>query len=381
MEEAANRGDTSGVLGAAAGQALPYVAGAGIQATGEAIPGARAAIGEAIHTPEGKLTPAAKLTSQLGAGGIGAVAGGALGHPEIGGVIGYKAGPFMLDKAFPEPAATVAARNEFLNAKTLTEAQEAAIAQNEKIDAAHAADQVRVQKAAQQAHDDAMAARDQTAQDLMTRQAQQDRLDAAAAKAANAAARAQREGLKSTVVSKEPIGPETDPNAVDYEQRGQDLMNRQRQQDALDRAAKRAAQDAQDARDQTGQALLDRQRQQDILDARHAKALKAVEDSRQKELADNERFRLQHAQALNSRGTSAPEAPAVPTPNTISDLANPQDLISRTKKLVVPGESPTVADLKRAGDMTQVDLPRLKLLAKFGDMLAQNEIIRRQKNP
>ena len=56
---------------------------------------------------------------------------------------------------------------------------------------------------------------------------------------------------------------------------------------------------------------------------------------------------------------------------------NPQDLISRMKKIVKPGEEPTAADLKRAGDLTQVPLPVLKNLAKFGDRLAQNELNRR----
>ena len=57
-----------------------------------------------------------------------------------------------------------------------------------------------------------------------------------------------------------------------------------------------------------------------------------------------------------------------------------QDLISRTRRLTVPGEEPTPADLKRAGDLTQAPLERLKTLAKFGDKLAQNELNRRLKN-
>ena len=56
---------------------------------------------------------------------------------------------------------------------------------------------------------------------------------------------------------------------------------------------------------------------------------------------------------------------------------SPQDLISRMKKLVIPGEQPTSADLKRAGDLTQTPLEKLKALAKFGDRLAQNELNRR----
>lgn len=54
-----------------------------------------------------------------------------------------------------------------------------------------------------------------------------------------------------------------------------------------------------------------------------------------------------------------------------------QDLISRMKKIAVPGEEPTAGDLKRAGDFTQTPLSKLKALAKFGDKLAQNELNRR----
>jgi hypothetical protein len=60
---------------------------------------------------------------------------------------------------------------------------------------------------------------------------------------------------------------------------------------------------------------------------------------------------------------------------------SPDDLISRTRALVKPGEEPTAADIKRAGDLTQAPLTRLKQLAKWGDRLAQNEINRRLKNP
>lgn len=54
-----------------------------------------------------------------------------------------------------------------------------------------------------------------------------------------------------------------------------------------------------------------------------------------------------------------------------------QDLVSRTKKLVQPGAPVTVEDLKRAGDLTQVPLEKLKQLASWGDELAKNEIVRR----
>jgi len=55
------------------------------------------------------------------------------------------------------------------------------------------------------------------------------------------------------------------------------------------------------------------------------------------------------------------------------------DIISRTRRLVKPGEMPSEADIKRAGDLTQAPLSKLKALAKFGDKLAQNELNRRLK--
>lgn len=57
-----------------------------------------------------------------------------------------------------------------------------------------------------------------------------------------------------------------------------------------------------------------------------------------------------------------------------------QDLISRTRRLTIPGEEPNALDLKRAGDLTQAPLGRLQMLAKWGDKLAQNEVNRRLKN-
>lgn len=57
-----------------------------------------------------------------------------------------------------------------------------------------------------------------------------------------------------------------------------------------------------------------------------------------------------------------------------------QDLISRTRKITIPGDVPDASDLKRAGDLTQAPLQKLQTLAKFGDKLAQNELNRRLKN-
>jgi hypothetical protein len=68
-----------------------------------------------------------------------------------------------------------------------------------------------------------------------------------------------------------------------------------------------------------------------------------------------------------------PPEPSVVTPEEA------QDLISRNKRLVKPGEKPTAADLKRAGDYTQIATDQLKRLAQFGDEIARNELVRRQR--
>lgn len=65
---------------------------------------------------------------------------------------------------------------------------------------------------------------------------------------------------------------------------------------------------------------------------------------------------------------------------TDGEVPDGQDLISRMNKISVPGEVPDAGDLKRAGDFTQAPLGRLKVLAKFGDRLAQKELGRRLKN-
>jgi hypothetical protein len=64
-------------------------------------------------------------------------------------------------------------------------------------------------------------------------------------------------------------------------------------------------------------------------------------------------------------------------PEAVGGDLTGQDLISRTKKIVQPGKAVTADDLKRAGDLTQVPLEKLKQLASWGDELAKNEIVRR----
>lgn len=83
-----------------------------------------------------------------------------------------------------------------------------------------------------------------------------------------------------------------------------------------------------------------------------------------------------------NQGAMTKTAPYTEVPGITSKVGeapaeSPQDLISRTRTIVKPGEMPTAAELKRAGDLTQVPLLRLQAMARFGDKLAENEIIRR----
>lgn len=236
----------------------------------------RGNIGASIHTPEGELTSGAKGIAQATGAAAGAAGGHLVGGPvgaAAGGAAGFSLGPTLMDKIFPESPQTIQARQDFLNAKTITEAQEAAIKENALKDAR--------------------------------------------------AARAEALARKQTIVSKQPVGPQLPPpelgspeNPGFHSQLPARLT--QAQQDTL--------------RTQAGLPL----------------------------------------------GRPSPFSMGQP----LSSLASsPDDLISRTQRLTIPGETPTALDLKRAGDLTQAPLDRLKQLAKFGDRLAQNEINRRLKNP
>jgi len=343
FEEALKSGSPGQIVGA-----LSSILGGaeGAEKTGEMAGKARANIGEAIDDPEGELT-----------GGASAVCRAA------GGAAGYTLGPSLMERMFPEPEAKTAARTLFKNTKEVTEAHESALKEAETRAEDERVTTERAAKAEKSAREEALAARDKHAEDLMQRQREQDKLDAADIRATNAAARAKRDALEAR------------------DQTGEDLMKRQKQQDALDRDAAKAQKEAQESRDRHAQDLMDRQKQQDSLDAMHQRALKNLETARQKELAQNERFKQQHAESLNRRGDTETESPAGgESPKAPDAPGSPQDLINRPKKLVIPGEKPSSADLKRAGDMTQVELPRLKLLANFGDELAKNELIRRQRH-
>lgn len=99
---------------------------------------AREGIGEAIHTPEGELTPGAKLAGKVAGGAAGAGIGSLVGHEYLGAAAGYKLGPSLIDTLFPESEASSAARETFQKTKEFTEAQEAAQKMNEKFDKAKA---------------------------------------------------------------------------------------------------------------------------------------------------------------------------------------------------------------------------------------------------
>jgi hypothetical protein len=358
---------TGGALGGiGAGEVKP-----GLTALGKEAAAVREGIGGAIHDPiTGELTKGTEALSRGGGAAVGGATGAGVGSifgprgtytgGAIGATAGGLAGPALMERIFPEPAARITGREEFARTKTLTEAQEAATKENAARQRAARIESDRLQKAADKARQDAEDARNQHAEDLMRRQREQDRLDDQARKAERDAKAAREKPL---------------------EQKAQDLMRRQKEQDALDKAAQKAADDAQAARNQHAEDLIRRQKEQDALDAKHAKALKDLEDARQKELAANEKFKEQHAAALNRRGEVKEMTPPTETGGTPqgrpTPFGGPQDLITRTKKLVIPGERPSPEDLKRAGDFTQVPLPTLKALAANGDELAKNEINRR----
>lgn len=128
------------------------------------------------------------------------------------------------------------------------------------------------------------------------------------------------------------------------------------------------------------EALVRRGKEQEALDAEHAKRLKDAESYRQKELVAAERLKEQDAAARMRRGSEPEGEEAAGVAGAPGTPGGGQDLITRTRALVKPGEQPTAADLKRAGDLTQAPIARLRLLQKYGDKLAENEINRRLQN-
>ena len=269
----------AGVLaGTLVGMKKPEVAGEAGEAVGK-IPGKiaekagdiREGIGNKYHLPEGgkegesELTPGAKAMSRAAGTAAGGAIGASVGNwpgAVVGGTAGGLAGPTMFERMFPESAERIAARKEFLNTKTLTEAQEEAIKENETFDAAK---QKEVEQQEKEIND-AKKARDdhynEMAEGIMRRGKDIDKMEADAVKAENAAERARR----STVVGKEPIGPEVPPE-LDYEARAQELMQRQKEQDALDKDATQKRKEVEAEKEKSNKAYQDDlKKQQDLHD-------------------------------------------------------------------------------------------------------------------
>lgn len=146
-------------------------------------------------------------------------------------------------------------------------------------------------------------------------------------------------------------------------------------------------------RNQDAQSRMIRGRQQETLDQ------KAMQPGPSVPLTESPYYTQNQSMSSFSEGKPGPfnrlsESPNMPVRRDQFGLAiNPeegtvgsqvegggQDLISRMKKVVRPGEEPSVEDLKRAGDLTQAPFGRLKTLASWGDKLAKNEINRRLRN-
>jgi hypothetical protein len=127
MKQATSQGDTAGVLGQAAVPAAlaasPLAAEGVYRGTGAV----REGIGGSMYTPEGTLRPGAKILGQAAGGGIGATIGHATGVPEgtlAGAYLGRGAGPWFLQKLFPEPGDAVAARETAAEAEATNETYE-----------------------------------------------------------------------------------------------------------------------------------------------------------------------------------------------------------------------------------------------------------------
>ena len=355
------------------------------------------AIADAPSIGEGVATVGRGLLKSYAGSEVGKRAGGWIGGmlgdeqtgEQVGSVGGAIAGPFVSNGTFAKlpfvgraivgndafseelAARKVAQRNadikaglrsgpeavdpEYVQQKTITEAQEKAIAENKRIDRANQIASDRAQKAADKTAQDLQDARDQHAEDLMRRQAQQDKLDAAKAKADNALMRAQRAA---------------------QEKQGADMAKEVEYNKELSRKATEAAEiNRQMDAKATEQANAKLQAAHDA----HAKNLKDLETARQKELSDRARLNDQWGSALNRRADSGVEVagqddePPLQAAPVGGPQTGSQDLISRATKIRISGEQPTAEDLKAAGDMTQVPDDVLRVLAKNGDMLAKRE--------
>lgn len=230
------------------------------------------------------------------------------------------------------------------------------------IDRRAAVQQNKLQRAAQTAKDARDQAFNDRAQSMQMQQAYQDKLDAAKLKADNALARSQRNAQ---------MQQGTDMSAeIEY--------NRN--------VAQQAAEAAEENRQRNLQASqAEDQRVQDLHD-QFAKSLSDLESHRQKTLADQGRLNNQWGDALNRRGgASAAISPNAPqelqgNPTPFSPSFTADDIISRTRRLTIPDQELSAADIKKANDATNIKTDKLKQLARFGDMAAKNELNRRMKN-
>jgi len=218
-----------------------------------------------------------------------------------------------------------------------------------------------------------------------------------------------------------------------YEQKGSDLMRRGREQDALDRRSERdsritAREDAvarkavpltespyYNQNEEARQLAIRNSRMAEKEDALARQPVSLTESPYYNQAQEARKFGASERQPVSLaespyynqnqaarrfvEGGAGPSNSLAESPNRVPKIGasgagqpllgegsepltgSPDDLISRTRAIVRPGEQPSPADLKRAGDLTQAPLGRLKALALWGDELAKNEINRRLQNP
>jgi hypothetical protein len=159
FEEAVKSRDWAQIAGAAS----TILGGAestrtGLEATSAGTRLGREAVGGAIHTPEGALTPGAETVGRVAGGAIGAGAGSLVGHEYLGAAAGYKLGPSLMEQLFPEPKDIIEKRAQDARYKALGEELERRGKQQETLDRKAAIQQARQTKL------DALKAKQQAAQ-------------------------------------------------------------------------------------------------------------------------------------------------------------------------------------------------------------------------
>ncbi len=275
LGEQAGSGDVGGALARGGAQVATAEAAKPVfRATKVAGGMAREAVGRRMYDPEtGAMTPGVKVAGQLGGAAVGGAIGEQLGHPYAGGIAGYRAGPTILEKAFPEPKAQVAAREGIAQTRKITEAHESALAENVRRDRATDVQQRRTTAAAEREYnkrgDENMAI--QKRADAASKAANDARAEAEQVHAKNLAdiekarqaeitaqaklkqvqdkidrtdAAKDAEGLKTLKQQEKQALKDANEAAAQKEKlrtmHGQDLMRRGGQQKALDKAAEDA---------------------------------------------------------------------------------------------------------------------------------------------